>query len=120
MGYNIRVIVEPMWTVLYLPEAEGERRRLPAVEKAALINADRKLQALGPRLPYPHSSAVKGADRLRELRPRGGRSAWRALYRQVGDVFVVAAVAPEAQVDSRKFDAACRSAERRLSQIEEE
>lgn len=108
-----------MWTVLYLPEAEGERRRRPAVEKAALINADRKLQALGPQLPYPHSSAVKGADRLRELRPRGGRSPWRALYRQVGDVFVVAGVAPEAQVDSRKFDAACRAAECRLSQIEE-
>jgi hypothetical protein len=108
-----------MWTVLYLPEAEGERSRLPAVEKAALINADRKLQALGPQLPYPHSSAVKGADRLRELRPRGGRSPWRALYRRVGDAFVVAAVAPEAQVDSRRFDAGCRAAERRLSQIEE-
>jgi hypothetical protein len=108
-----------MWTVLYLPEAEEERRRLPAVEKAALINADRK-QALGRQLPYPHSSAVKGADRLRELRPRGGRSPWRGLYRQVGDVFVIAAVAPEAQVDKRKFDAACRAAERRLSQIEEE
>jgi len=109
-----------MWTVLYLPEAERERYQLPAVEKAALINADRKLEALGPRLPYPHSSAVKGADRLRELRPRGGRSPWRALYRQIGDTFVVAAVGPDAQVDGRKFDAACRAAERRLSEIEEE
>jgi hypothetical protein len=112
-------MIEPVWTVLYLPEAEGERHRLPPVERAALINADRKLQALGPQLPYPHSSAVKGAHRLRELRPRGGRSPWRGLYRQVGDAFVVAAVAPEAQVDGRKFDAACRVAERRLSQIEE-
>lgn len=93
--------------------------RLPAVEKAAVINADRKLQAFGPQLPYPHSSAVKGADRLRELRPRGGRSPWRGLYRQIGDVFVVAAIAREAQVDGRKFEAACRAAERRLSQIEE-
>lgn len=108
-----------MWTVLYLPEAEDERRRLPAAERNALINADRKLQALGPQLPYPHSSAVKGADRLRELRPRGGRSPWRSLYRQIGDAFVVAAVGPEARVDGRKFDAACRAAERRLSQIEE-
>ena len=108
-----------MWTVLYLPEAEQERGSLPKAEKAALINADRKLQVLGPQLPYPHSSAVKGADRLRELRPRGGRSPWRALHRQFGDTFVVAAVAPEAQVDGRKFDAACRAAERRLSQIEE-
>ena len=109
-----------MWTILYLPEAEDERRQLPAVERAALVNADRKLEALGPRLPYPHSSAVKGADRLRELRPRGGRSPWRALYRQLGDTFVVAAVGPEAQLDGRKFDAACRAAERRLSEIEEE
>jgi hypothetical protein len=112
--------MKAMWTVLYLPEAESERGQLPALEKVALINADRKLQSLGPQLPYPHSSAVKGADRLRELRPRGGRSPWRGLYRQVGDVFVVAAVAPEAQVDRRKFDAACRAAEHRLSQIEEE
>lgn len=109
-----------MWTVLYLPEAERERTLLPPVERAALINADRKLQALGPQLPYPHSSAVKGADRLRELRPRGGRSPWRAPYRRFGDAFVVAAVAPEAQVDGRKFDAACRAAERRLSRIEED
>jgi predicted transcriptional regulator of viral defense system len=32
---------------------------------------------------------------------------------------LAAAVAPEAQVDGRKFDAACRAAERRLSQIEQ-
>jgi len=109
-----------MWTVFYLPEAELEREALAATEKAALINADRKLEALGPRLPYPHSSAVKAADRLRELRPRGGRSRWRALYRQIGEVFVVACIAPEALVDGRKFTAACRSAEQRLAMIEEE
>ena len=108
-----------MWTVLYLPEADGERRRLPAVEQASLINADRKLQALGPRLPYPHSSAVKVRIGFASY-DHAAAVHLGALYRQVGDVFVVAAVAPEAQVDSRKFDAACRSAERRLSQIEEE
>lgn len=41
-----------MWTVLYLPEAEEGRRLLPAAEKAAVINADRKLEAIGPQLPY--------------------------------------------------------------------
>ena len=66
------------------------------------------------------SSAVQGADRLRELRPRGGRSPWRALYRQVGDEFVIAAVGPEAQIDPRGFAAACRHAEDRLVEIEEE
>jgi len=114
------VIVISMWTVLYLPEAEAERGGLEPKEKAALINADRKLAALGPNLPYPHSSAVRGAERLRELRPRGGRSAWRALYRQVGSVFVVAAIAPEAQVDPRAFAAACRQAEKRLVHIEDQ
>jgi len=113
-------MITSMWTVLYVPEAEVERVALAAGEKAALINADSKLAALGPKLPYPHSSAVRGADRLRELRPRGGRSSWRALYRRVGSVFVVAAVAPEAQVDRAGFAAACRRAEERLAKIEQE
>jgi len=73
-----------MWVVAYLPEAEQERAVLPKAERAALINADAKLGAYGPQLGYPHTSAVRDADRLRELRPRAGRSAWRALYRQVG------------------------------------
>jgi hypothetical protein len=44
-----------------------------------------------PRPRCPHSSAVRGADRHRELRSRGGRSSWRAFYRRLSDVFVVAA-----------------------------
>ncbi len=63
-------------------------------------------------------SAVRGADRLRELCPRGGRSPWRALYRQVGDEFVVAAVGPEIEVEQRGFAAACRRAEARLAEME--
>jgi hypothetical protein len=74
-----------MWTYRYLAAAVAERAALVPREKAALINAEAKLAALGPGLPYPHSSAVQGADRLRELRPRGGRSPWRALYRQIGE-----------------------------------
>ena len=107
------------WTYRYLAEAAAERETLVPKERAALINAEAKLAALGPNLPYPHSSAVLGADRLRELRPRGGRSPWRALYRQVADEFVVAAVGPEAQVDPRGFAAACRRAEARLTETEE-
>ena len=84
-----------MWTAVWLPAAERERDKLPATERAAIYNAIRKLQALGPGLPYPHSSAVAGADRLRELRPRQGRSPWRLLYRQVAGKLVVAAVAPQ-------------------------
>ena len=83
--------------------------------KAALINAEAKLEALGPYLPFPHCGAIKGADRLWELRPRGGRIPWRAIYRQVGAAFVIAAVAPEAQLDPQGFATACRRAEARLA-----
>lgn len=72
-----------MWTCRYVDDAAVEREALVPREKAALINAEAKLSALGPHLPYPHSSVVRAADRLRELRPRGGSSPWRALYRQI-------------------------------------
>ncbi len=42
------------------------------------------------------------------------------LYRQVGDEFVVGAVAPEAQVDPHGFAGACRRAEARLAHFEKE
>lgn len=108
-----------MWTVAYLPEAERERDRLSVRERSAVYNAVAKLQAIGPDLGYPHSSAVRNADRLRELRPRAGRSPIRALYRQVGDYLVIAAISPEAQHDPKGFTKACRAAERRLAEVEE-
>lgn len=104
---------------MYLPEAERERSGLPDSDIAALINADVKLAVLGPSLGYPHSSAVQGIRNLRELRPRSGRGRWRAFYRQFGDVFVVAAVGPEAMVDKRGFMKACRDAVARLENVEE-
>ncbi len=109
-----------MWVVAYLAEAEQERAALPKTERAALINADAKLGAYGPLLGYPHTSAVRGAHALRELRPRAGRSAYRALYRQVGKMYVVAAVGPEAQSDPRGFDRAVRRALERLARVEED
>jgi hypothetical protein len=109
-----------MWLVVYLPEARQERAALPKAERAALINADAKLGSFGPLLGYPHTNAVRGAGRLRELRPRAGRSAWRALYRQVGEVFVVAAVGREAQSDPRGFDRAVRRALDRLENVAED
>jgi hypothetical protein len=108
-----------MWRVVYLAEAEQERGKLPGSERAALYNAVRKLESIGPLLPYPHSSDVRGVTGLRELRLRAGRSPWRALYRQVGDVFVIAAVGPEAQHDPRGFSRACERALRRLAELEE-
>jgi hypothetical protein len=109
-----------MWLVVYLPAAEQERDKLPGTERAALYNAVRKLESIGPALGYPHTSAVKAVAGLRELRPRGGRSPWRALYRQAGAKFVIAAVGPEAQYDRRGFRAACDAAQARLAELEEE
>ncbi len=64
---------------------------LPKSEKSAIDVASAKLEIEGPRLPYPHQSKVKGSRKLRELRPRAGRSIWRALYTQVNvDTFLVA------------------------------
>jgi hypothetical protein len=54
---------------------------------------------------------------LRELRPRGGNSPWRALYRRIGDRMWVAAIAPEAVKDRRGFEHACRLAEARLARV---
>jgi hypothetical protein len=109
-----------MWDVVYLPEAESERLVLPKAERNALIHAVEKLETFGPDLGYPHTSAVQGFAGLRELRPRAGRSPWRALYRRVGDVFVIAAVGPEAQSNPRGFQRAARHASARLAEITED
>lgn len=108
-----------MWPVHPHPEAEAEYAALNTREAVAIDNAVRKLEVLGPQLPYPHSSDVRGAVQLRELRPRAGRSVTRALYRQIGDVFVIGAYGPEAEYDPRGFKKACRVAVRRLNEIEE-
>lgn len=81
-------------------------------------HAFEKLEAVGERLGHPHSSAVKGAEGLRELRPRGGRSPWRAFYRRIEDVMVVAGIGPEAEVDKRGFGRAVKEATDRLSNLE--
>jgi len=88
-------------------------------ERVAVANAVENLREIGPGLGYPHSSAVRSAENLRELRPRQGRSPWRAFYRRFGTAFVVAAVGPEAQVDSKGFDRTVRAAEQRLDEVED-
>lgn len=108
------------WQVVFTDEARQEFNQLSAREQAAMIHALDKLSSEGPALPYPHSSSVQGADRLRELRLRAGRSGWRAFYRRVGTVFVIAAIGPEAQVDKRGFGRAIAVAQARLDLIEED
>lgn len=85
-----------------------------------MLNAVDKLIALGSALPFPHQSDVRGAEDLRELLPRAVRSAWRAFYRRVGDVFVIGGVGPEAEADKRGFDRATTQAVTRLDAIEPE
>ncbi len=108
-----------MWKVFKHPEAEPEYAVLDAREAVAVDNAVAKLEQAGPTLPFPHSSNVNGADNLRELRPRGGRSRTRALYRQIGKAFVIGAIGPEAKVNPKRWKKAIRDAERRLDEIEE-
>lgn len=108
-----------MWTVVFHPVAEKELGGLPAADRAAVLHAAAKLAALGPSLPYPHQSDVRGGRGLRELRPRAGRSRVRALYGRLGDAFVIVAVAPEALVDRRRFDRAVGVAAQRLAEVEE-
>ena len=109
----------PVWEVRYVDAAAKEREMMPARERVALDQARAKLAVHGPSLPHPHQSAVLGAASagLREPRPRAGRSAWRALYRRIGDVFVIAAVGPEAESDPRGFERMTRLAAARLKEI---
>jgi hypothetical protein len=77
--------------------------------------------AAGLRLGHPHSSAVRGelGQGFRELRPRAGRSRWRPIYRRVSpSTFVIFAVGPEAEIDSRGYDAAVARAVERFEQLE--
>lgn len=112
----------PPYLVRWHPLADVERdASWPAPERVAIMHATEKLEAEGMRLGHPHSSALQGEQGrgLRELRPRGGRSRWRPIYRQVTpDTFIILAVGPEAQIDRPGFDAAVARAQRRLAQID--
>jgi hypothetical protein len=100
-------------------DARDEVMRLPAAERRAVMNAVAKLEAFGDQLGSPHTSQVKGSQAgIRELRPRSGRSPWRALYRRIGDGLVVLAIGPEAEHDRRGFGRAVRLAEERLKEIQ--
>lgn len=98
-------------------EAVRERGALPPGERVALGRCVAKLEAFGPKLPFPHQSSIRQGAGLRELRPRAGRRAWRAFFRRIDDTFVVAAVGPEAKTDPRGFDRAVANALARLAEV---
>ncbi|MEH1016143.1 type II toxin-antitoxin system RelE/ParE family toxin [Micromonospora sp. CPCC 206060] len=107
------------WAVLVHPEADLELGKVGPRERVAIVNALKKLQEIGPSLGYPHTSDVRGANHLRELRPRAGRSPWRAFYRQIGSALVVGAIGPEAEVDPKGFKRATSIAEQRSDEVED-
>jgi hypothetical protein len=104
------------WTVVIHPDAGVELEAVPASDRVALDNAIENLALHGDRLGAPHSSAIRGVkETLRDLRPRSGRSRWRAFYRRVGNRFIIAAIGPEATVDAAGFRRTVSNALQRLS-----
>jgi hypothetical protein len=82
-------------SVIYDPNAVAELLTMKSKEEhRALLNAVRKLGELGERLGPPHVKPLKSSQgaALRELRPRQGRSDWRAIYRRAGDFYVILAI----------------------------
>jgi hypothetical protein len=81
--------------VIYDPDAVAELLTVKSKEEhRALLNAVRKLRELGDQLAPPNMKPLKGegAAALCELRPRQGQSDWRAIYRRVGQFYVILAV----------------------------
>src|SRR5439155_18330794 len=107
------------YAVDFHEDAVSELRGLDGRDQEAIQHAREKLVDLGDRLPFPHQSAVRRGAPPRELRPRGGRCRWRALYARVGAGFVILAVVPEAQIDSKGFGRGVETARQRLKELEE-
>ena len=81
--------------VTYDPDAVVELLAVKSKqEHRALVNAVEKLRELGERLEPPHMKPLQGVagSALCELRPRRGDSDWRAIYRRVGNFFVILAI----------------------------
>lgn len=92
-----------LWGCGFTDEAINELERLSVRERAAIMNAVEKLEALGPNLRFPHVSAVLGFPGLYELRPQAGRSRHRPLFAKFANGYVILALAPEARADRRGF-----------------
>lgn len=84
------------YKVVYDPDATIELASAvkSKEELRAIFNAVEKLRALGERLCPPHMKPLQGepAASLRELRPRQGRSDWRAIYSRYGAGYVILAL----------------------------
>lgn len=92
------------FTVLYDPDAMGDFLAdvVSKEERKAAYNAVDKLRRIGDKLAPPHMKPLQGESDLNELRPRQGRSRTRLLYRRLGAVYVVLAVAKDKSDFERK------------------
>ena len=87
----------------------------------AMYKALERLELQEDLLGYPHTSAVQGASStLRELRPRAGRSPWRAFYRRIGTELVIGGIGPEALANPSRFRRCVDLAVTRRDEYQEE
>lgn len=110
------------WEVAWHPKALDEKSAInDAAERVAIAHVIEKLEVDGPALRSPHQSGVMGEEGsgLRELRPRRGRSRWRAIYRRADEtLFAILAIGPEAEIDKAGYARAVGLAKQRLKRLE--
>lgn len=102
------------YTVIYDVDAVSELVTAVKSKDAnrSIVNAVSKLCEMGERLEPPHMKPLQGAagSGLRELRPKQGRSDWRAIYRRTGSsVYVILAIDRHANFQSLIQRAAARA-----------
>jgi hypothetical protein len=106
--------------VVLCESVRSELQALPKSERMAMYKALERLELHGDLLGYPHTSAVQGtSSTLRELRPRAGRSAWRAFYPRVGAEIVVGSIGPEAMTNPARFRRSVNLALTRLNEYQQ-
>jgi len=101
------------YTVIYDVDAVNELVTSVKSKDAhrSIFNVVHKLREMGERLAPPHMKPLQGVatSGLRELRPKQGRSDWRAIYRRAGSVYVILAVDRHASFQSLIARAAARA-----------
>jgi hypothetical protein len=101
------------YTVIYDVDAVSELVIAVKSKDAnrSIVNAVLKLCEMGERLEPPHMKPLRGtaASGLRELRPKQGRSDWRAIYRRAGSIYVILAVGRHANFETLMARAAERA-----------
>ena len=103
------------WLVEYHSEAIEEYNALrDSKQRKGVLTIVDILRQVGPKATEPHMKPVHGSDKLRELRPGGGKTLVRPLYfRFDARTFKVVAIAPEAVADPSGFDSAVERAKAR-------